>query len=77
MRRLLVALLLAVTLAGGALAPAAAHQAPREAAAGPGHSEFARHHVAPLAKERGLGAGRDGHVQGEHRGYHGLCQADE
>ena len=77
MRKLLVALPLAVALAGGALVPAAAHQAPCEEAAGPGHSEYARHHVVPLAQERGLGRGRDGHVPGEHRGYHGLCQTEE
>ena len=33
-------------------APAFAHQAPREEAVGPGHSEFAQHHVVPLAISR-------------------------
>ena len=52
-------------------APAFAHQAPSEETAGPRHSEFAQHHVVPLAKEGGLGAG--GHKPGEHHGYAGLC----
>ena len=57
-------------------APAFAHQAPCEDTAGPGHSEFAQHHVVPLAKEGKLGA--DEHKPGEHHGYAGLCgvQAD-
>jgi hypothetical protein len=33
----------------------------------PGHSEFARHHVVPLAQAGELGAG--GHTPGAHRGY--------
>jgi hypothetical protein len=72
MRALIAAAALALGLAWGALAPApaAAHQAPCEPL-GPGHSAFARHHVVPLAQERGLGAG--GHVPGTHRGYAGLC----
>jgi hypothetical protein len=34
--------------------------------AGPGHSEFAQHHVAPLARGGMLGAG--GHKPGAHGG---------
>ena len=71
MRTLLAALLLGVCLALGALAPASAHQAPCGDDQGPGHSEYARHHVVPLAKAGELGEG--GHVPGKHRGYHGLC----
>ncbi len=54
-------------------APAFAHQAPCEETAGPGHSEYAKHHVVPLAKAGELGAG--GHKPGEHHGYAGLCGA--
>ncbi len=52
-------------------APAFAHQAPCEESAGPGHSEYAKHHVVPLAQAGELGAG--GHKPGEHHGYAGLC----
>jgi hypothetical protein len=65
------ALLLGGGLALGALAPAAAHQAPCDEATDPGHSEYARHHVVPLATAGELG--NDGHVPGTHQGYAGLC----
>ena len=51
--------------------PAFAHQAPCDEEAGPGHSEYATHHVVALAKTGELGAG--GHIPGEHHGYAGLC----
>jgi hypothetical protein len=44
------------------------HQAgPCNAAPEPGHSEFAQHHVVPLAQAGALGAG--GHTPGAHRGF--------
>ena len=55
-------------------APAFAHQAPCEETVGPGHSEYAKHHIVPLAQQQGLGAGHEGgHVPGHHQGYAGLC----
>jgi hypothetical protein len=71
MRTLLVALLLGLGLAFGSLTPTAAHQAPCEDELGPGHSEYAQHHIVPHAKAGELGDG--GHKPGEHRGYAGLC----
>ena len=64
---------LAVTAVSALLvgAPAFAHQAPCEETAGPGHSEYAKHHIVPLAKAGELGAG--GHTPGAHHGYAGLC----
>lgn len=40
----------------------------------PGHSEFAHHHIAPLAQEGALGAG--GHKPGSHQGMSG-CHPEE
>ena len=71
MRKYLVAVLVGLLLTLGVARPAAAHQAPCEDALGPGHSEFAKHHVVPLARAGALGAG--GHTPGEHRGFAGLC----
>ena len=50
-------------------APAFAHQAgPCTPSADPGHSEFAKHHIVPLAQAGMLGAG--GHKPGvEHQGF--------
>ncbi len=52
-----------------AAAPAfAAHPGPPcVPTADPGHSEFAKHHIVPLAQAGGLGEG--GHKPGEHRGF--------
>ncbi len=72
MRRLLLALLFALTTVLGTAGSSMAHQAPCEDL-GPGHSTFARHHVVPLAQGGMLGAG--GHTPGEHKGYAGLCGA--
>ena len=66
------ALLLGGGLALGALAPAGAHQAPCDDALGPGHSEYARHHIVPFAQTGELGHG--GHIPGEHQGYHNVCE---
>ncbi len=70
-KKIIAALVLAMMSALMFSAPASAHQAPCAEALGPGHSEFAAHHIVPLAKEGGLGEG--GHVPGEHRGFAGLC----
>jgi hypothetical protein len=40
----------------------------------PGHSEFAQHHVAPLAQTGALGAG--GHMPGVHTGMFG-CHPEQ
>lgn len=56
-------------------APGAAHQAgPCTPSEDPGHSEFAQHHIVPLAQAGALGAG--GHVPGTHRGFGG-CNPSE
>ncbi len=70
-RKIIAALVLAMMSALMFGSSAFAHQAPCDEALGPGHSEYAQHHVAPLAKSGGLGAG--GHIPGEHQGYAGLC----
>ena len=70
-KKIATALTVAMTSALMVGAPAFAHQAPCEETAGPGHSEYAKHHIVPLAKAGGLGAG--GHIPGEHHGYAGLC----
>ena len=71
MRTVLAALLLALGLALGSLAPVVAHDAPCDAE-GPGHSEYAQHHIVFNAKEGNLGHG--GHNPGrEHQGYSGVC----
>ena len=69
--RLLV--LAAAVLAALALAaPASAdHNAgPCNASGGPGHSDYAQHHIVPLAQAGMVGGG--GHVPGTHRGM-SLC----
>ena len=70
-KKLAVALTVAMmsALMGGA--PAFAHQAPCDDTLGPGHSEYATHHIVPFATTGELGAG--GHIPGEHHGYAGLC----
>ena len=71
-KKIATALTVAMTSALMVGAPAFAHQAPCEETAGLGHSEYAKHHIVPLAQTVGLGAG--GHnIPGEHHGYAGLC----
>ena len=62
MRRISIALVLAATMALAGAAPASAACLADE------YTE----HILALAPG-GLGAGRDGHVPGEHFGYAGLC----
>lgn len=61
----------AAALTFGAAGPAAAHSAhPCNDTGGPGHSDYATHHIVPLAQQGALG--NDGHKPGSHRGY-SLC----
>jgi hypothetical protein len=70
MRTVLAALLLALGLALGSLTPVVAHDDPC-ASGGPGHSDYAQHHIVANAEEGNLG--NDGHNPGrEHRGYSGI-----
>ncbi len=70
-RRIIAVVVLAMMSALMFSAPASAHQAPCADELGPGHSEFAKHHIVPLANKGLLGQG--GHIPGEHRGFAGLC----
>ena len=64
-----VAAATAFTLASAV--PAVAHTAPPcNESGGPGHSDYAAHHIVALAHEGGLGDG--GHKPGSHQGY-SLC----
>lgn len=39
----------------------------------PGNSDYAQHHIVPLAQEGGMG--NDGHKPGSHQGY-SICLGD-
>lgn len=53
------------------IGPASAHSAPPCNDSGePGNSDYAQHHIVPLAQEQGLGDG--GHKPGTHQGF-SLC----
>ena len=69
MRKVLVlAPVAAIAFALSTGAPAAAHNAgPCHDAGGPGHSDYAKHHIVALAQVGGLG--NDGHKPGHHMGY--------
>lgn len=68
MRKLTAAFVLAVGSVLMVASPALAHQAgPCNDSGEPGNSDYAQHHIVPLAQEGGLGA--DGHKPGTHRGY--------
>jgi hypothetical protein len=64
---LLVALVLIVGLAPGALAQAAPPCNDTDGDGSPSGPEYAAHHIVPLAQEGMLG--HDGHVPGSHRGF--------
>ena len=67
-KALFMAPVAAVAFVLATFAPAAAHQAgPCEPSDDPGHSEYAQHHIVPLAQSGALGSG--GHVPGEHQGF--------
>ncbi len=70
MRKAVIALVAAGLIALASAVPTFAHQAPCDEST-PGHSSYALHHVAPLAKEGGISA--HDHLPGSHRGYAGLC----
>jgi hypothetical protein len=67
-KALLLAPLSAAAFALSAIAPASAHDAGPCAGDGPGHSDYAAHHVVFLAQAGQLGGG-DLHNPGEHEGY--------
>ncbi|MDT8304731.1 MAG: hypothetical protein RRC07_02245 [Anaerolineae bacterium] len=70
MRKLLI-IALVILVALLAVAPALAHTAsPCNDSGDPGNSDYAQHHIKPLATTGGLG--HDGHVPGAHHGY-SLC----
>jgi hypothetical protein len=70
MRKLLIVVLV-VLVALLAVVPALAHSAPPcNESGGPGNSDYAQHHIRPLAQDGALGSG--GHVPGNHHGY-SLC----
>lgn len=72
MRRALLIAPAAAVLMMTAVTPASAHSAPPCAdAGGPGHSDYAQHHIVALAHDQALGDG--GHKPGEHGGF-SLCQ---
>jgi hypothetical protein len=61
----LIASGLALTAFGGV---ASAHNAgPCNDSGEPGNSDYARHHIAPVAQAGSLGAG--GHIPGTHHGF--------
>ena len=78
MRRLLVTLPVGALLLLGGIGgstPVSAHIAgPCAENPGPGHSEFAEHHIVPMAQAGMLGAG--GHKPGAHRGF-SACNPSE
>ena len=76
MRKRLVVLATAVLMAlASAGSGAASHNAgPCNESGEPGHSDFAAHHIVPLAQAGDLGNG--GHKPGEHRGM-SACSPQE
>ena len=65
---LLLATAATTALTFGAAGSAAAHNAgPCNESGGPGHSDYATHHIVAAAHEGALG--NDGHKPGTHRGY--------
>ncbi len=72
MRKTIVALLAAASLALTISSSTVAHQAPCDESLA-GHSSYAQHHIVPLAQGGTLGG--DGHVPGHHQGYPDLCRA--
>lgn len=71
MRKLIAAAITSLVLIIATLSPVGAHSAPPCNDSGePGNSDYARHHIVPLATTGGLGDG--GHKPGSHRGF-SLC----
>ena len=70
MRKLFI-LVLVLVIALVAIVPVLAHSAPPCNDSGePGNSDYAQHHIKPLATSGSLGDG--GHKPGTHQGY-SLC----
>ena len=69
MRKLIIGLTLIVLLVLATAAPAFAQHnvGPCNESGEPGNSDYAQHHIKPLATDRGLGDG--GHKPGTHKGY--------
>ena len=67
MRKFLI-IVLVVIVALVSVVPVLAHSAPPCNDSGePGNSDYAQHHIKPLATSGGLG--NDGHKPGAHRGF--------
>ena len=68
MRKIIVALLASLLLVLALAAPAFADNlGPCNDSGGPGNSDYARHHIKPLATGGNLGDG--GHKPGDHHGF--------
>jgi hypothetical protein len=68
MKRKLLLVFLVLLIALVLVVPAFAHNAgPCNDSGEPGNSDYAQHHIRPLATTGGLGAG--GHIPGVHQGY--------
>ena len=75
MKKVIMGTVAALLLLPAVAAPASAHIAgPCAPGTEPGHSEFARHHIVPLAQQGMLGAG--GHIPGTHHGF-SACNPSE
>lgn len=73
MRKMLLAFVTTLALLLTLPFTAAAHQEPCGTGT-PGHSSYALHHIAPLARTGGLPHVETGpHIPGTHQGYAGLC----
>lgn len=67
MRKLLI-IVLVLLVALVSVVPVFAHNAgPCNDSGEPGNSDYAQHHIVPLATTGGIGA--DGHVPGTHHGF--------
>lgn len=67
MRKLLI-IVLVLLVALVSVVPVMAHTAgPCEDSGEPGNSDYAQHHIKPLATTGNLGSG--GHVPGSHQGF--------
>jgi hypothetical protein len=74
MKRFFAAVVAALALSIASAGAAGAHSAPPCNDSGePGNSDYAQHHIVPLAQDGALG--HDGHVPGSHQGF-SVCLAD-
>lgn len=68
MRKLLIVLLVLLVALTAVLPVFADHNVgPCNNSGEPGNSDYAQHHIVPLATTGGMG--NDGHVPGNHHGY--------